>query len=157
MPSRMLQYTHFMKGLDPVADAFAGTVNTDVVNFADYSSVVFILHHGVGTTGTSTLTVEACDDTTPSNTTAIPFRYKIMTATDVEGAITDATTTGFVTTAGSSHVYMIEASSEEMGDTGYGYVRLTAVESANDPVLGGIMILGLGSRYAQDVPATAVT
>ena len=80
-----------------------------------------------------------------------------MTATDVEGAITDATTTGFVTTAGSSHVYMIEASSEEMGDTGYGYVRLTAVESANDPVLGGIMILGLGSRYAQDVPATAVT
>lgn len=157
MPAKLLQYAHFMKGLDPVADAFAGTVSTDIVNFADFSSIIFIRHEGVGTTGTSTLTIEASDDISATNVTAIPFRYKIMTATDVEGALTSATTAGFTTTAGSSHVYMLEASSEEMGDTGFGYVRMTMVEVANDPVLGGVMILGIGSRYAQDIPKTALT
>ena len=157
MPTRMLQNSHFMKGLDPVADAFAGTVGSDVVNFANYHSIVFVIYKGVGTTGTSTITVEACDDTTPSNTTAIPFRYKAITSGDTEGALTAATTSGFTTTAGSSQLYLIEVDQQEMGDTGYDYVRLKAVESADDPVLGGVLIIGNGARYAQDVPATAIT
>ena len=157
MPARLLQNAHFIKGLDPVADAFAGTKASDVVNFENYHSMVFVVYKGVGTTGTSTLTVEACDDTTPSNTTAIPFRYKAITSGDTEGALTAATTSGFTTTAGSSQLYLIEVDQDEMGDTGYGYVRLKAVESADDPVVGAVLIIGYGPRYAQDVPATAIT
>src|SRR5687768_1193730 len=119
MPSNLAQKVHFVKGLDPVADAFAGTVGSDIVNMSGYSGVTFVVHKGVGTTGTSTLTVEACDDVSASNTTAIPFRYKAITSGDTEGALTAATTAGFTTTAGSSQVYVIEVDAEELGDTGY--------------------------------------
>lgn len=156
MPTRMLQNSHFMKGLDPVADAFASTVYSDIVDFRDYHSLVFVVYKGVGTTGTSTLTVEASDDTSGSNTTAIPFRYKAITSGDTEGALTAATTSGFTTTAGSSQLYLIEVDQQEMGDTGYNYVRLKAVESADDPVVGAVLIIGNGARYAQDVPASAI-
>lgn len=157
MSKPLSQYVHFVKGLDPVADAFAGTVGTEVVNMEGYSKATFVIHKGVGTTGTSTITVEACDDTTPSNTTAIPFRYKAITTGDTEGALTAATTTGFATTAGSSQMYVIEVDAEELGDIGYGYLRLKAVEVTNDPVLLGVLIMLHGARYAQDVPATAIT
>lgn len=156
MPNNQMQYTHFVKGLDAVADAFAGTVNSDVVNMGDYAGVTFIIHKGVGTTGTSTITVEAVDDVSATNQTAIPFRYKAITLGDTEGALIIAAAAGFATTAGSSELYIIEVDSEELGDTGYQYVRLNAVEVVNDPVLGGVIILMHGNRYAQDVPATAV-
>jgi len=156
MPAKLLQNAHIMKGLDAVADAFAGTVYSDIFNMGDYHSLVFIVHKGVGTTGTSTLTVEASDDVSGSTTTAIPFRYKAMTSGDTEGALTAATTAGFATTAGSSQLYMIEVDSQELGDTGYQYCRLKCVEVANDPVLGGVIAIGYGGRYCQDVPATAI-
>ncbi len=156
MPARLLQTAHWIKGLDPVADAFAGTVNTDIVNANDYHTIVFEIYKGVGATGTSTITVEACDDVSASNTTAIPFRYKAITSGDTEGALTVAAAAGFATTAGSSQIYLIEVDTQELGDTGYQYVRLTAVEVVDDPVLGGISIIGYGGRYSQDVPATAI-
>ncbi len=156
MPTKALQYIHPMKGLDAVADAFSGTVYSDIYNMGDYHSILFILHKAVGATGTSTITVEASDDVSASNTTAIPFRYKAITSTDVEGALTASAAAGFATTAGSSQLYAIEVDSAELADTGYQYVRLAAVEVADDPVLGGILAFGCGNRYAQDVPATAV-
>ena len=157
MPTPLSQHVHFVKGLDPVADAFTGTVGSEVVNMKAYSKATFVIHKGVGTTGTSTITMDACDDVTPTNTPAITFRYKAITTGDTEGAFTAATTTGFVTTAGSSQLYVIEVNAEELGDTGYGYLRMKAVESADDPVLGGVLIMLHGSRYAQDIPATAIT
>lgn len=156
MPTQLSQYCHFMKGLDAVADGFSGTVYSDIYNMGDYHSIVFIVHKGVGTTGTSTITVEASDDVSASNTTAIPFRSKSITTGDTEGAFTARAAAGFTTTAGSSQLYIIEVDSAELGDTGYQYVRLAAVESADDPVLGGILAIGVGNRYAQDVPATAI-
>lgn len=156
MPAKLLQHAHFMKGLDAVADGFSGTATSDIYNMGDYHSMVFIVHKGVGTTGTSTITVEACDDVSASNTTAIPFTSKSITSGDTEGALTARAAAGFTTTAGSSHLYIIEVDSQELGDTGYQYVRLVATESVDDPVLGGILAIGYGNRYAQDVPATAI-
>lgn len=156
MPSRFLQNCHLVKGLDPVADAFAGTVYSDIVNMGDYAGCTFIIYKGVGATGTSTITVEASDDVSGSTTTAIPFRYKAITSGDTEGALTAVTTAGFATTAGSSQLYAIEVDGQELGDTGYQYCRLKCVEVVNDPVLGGVLIEMHGNRYAQDVPATAI-
>lgn len=157
MSGQLSQRVHFVKGLDPIADGFAGTVGSDVVNMKGNAGATFVIYKGVGTTGTSTITVEACDNTTPSNTTAIPFHYKAITTGDTEGAYTAATTSGFATTAGSSELYVIEVDAEELGDTGYGYLRLKAVEVVDDPVLGGILIMLHRGRYQQDVPATAIT
>lgn len=150
------EYAHFVKGLDPVADAFAGTVTSDIVNCENFSRVTFVIYTGVGVTGTSTLTVEACDDVSATNTTAIPFRYREITTGDTPGTLTDAAAAGYVTTAGSSKIILVEVDTQELGDTGYGYVRLKAVESVDSPVLGGILIIMHGNRFAQAIQGTAI-
>ncbi len=71
-----LSVLHAVKGLDPVADVFDTTQYSDVVHLKDHHNCLFTVYIGVGATGTSTFTVEACDDVTPSNTSAIPFHYR---------------------------------------------------------------------------------
>ena len=141
-----------MKGLDAVADAFAGaTVYSDVIDAANFQQIAFLLHKGVGTTGTSTVTVEACDDTTPSNTTAAAFRYRKSTTGDTWGALTDVASTGVATTAGSSQLYVFIADPRDIIATGYRYVRLKCAEVVDSEVLGGIIVIGLGNRYTQAI------
>ena len=163
MSQEMAQRVHLVKGFDPVADFNDTTQYTQGVNAKNYNKVRFIYYKGVGTTGTSTLTVLAGSDciaqgaTGPTASTAIPFRYKAITSGDTEGAYTDATTSGFTTTAGSSQLYVIEVDCDQLGDTGYNYVYLKMVEVVNSPVLGGVLVECYGGRFQQDVPATAIT
>lgn len=147
---------HFVTGIDPVADAFAATVTSDVVRAREYAVVRFVVWKGVGATGTSTITVEACDDAAGTNATAVPFNYQayISTTTDLPGAVTRATASGFATTAGSSQIYVIEVDSQSLGSQGW--VRLKAVEVVDSPVLGGVLIEMLQPRYGTDIPATAI-
>lgn len=151
---------HWVTGLDPVADAFAGTVTTDVINASNATAVHFIVHKGVGATGTSTITIEACDDTTPSNATAIPFYYQAVTATgttDVPGALTRATSTGFLTTAGSGQIYVISVDVNQLAATSQRkYVRLKSVESVDSPQLLGVLI-GVEVAYPRAVHTTMIT
>lgn len=135
---------HFVKGLDPVADAFAGTVYSDVIEVAG-EGIGFLIYKGVGTTGTSTITVNACDDTTPTTESAVVFWYKRISTTD--SGWTAATTAGFTTTAGSSDMYLIAVPKDVCASTGYKYARLKAVESVDSPVLGGVAAFVFGLRY----------
>lgn len=153
----LLQNLHFVKGLDPVADAFSGTVASDVVNMSAYGSCLFIIHKGVGTTGTSTITVEACDDVVPTTTSAVPFFYKTITSGDTDSVLTKATTSGFTLTAGSSQIYLIEVRDRDLASSGYKYVRLKAVESVDAAVLAGITIaLGEPRNRADQQAASAI-
>lgn len=162
--TQMLEKLKFAKGLDPVANAFAGTVRSDVINLAQHGRVLFVVYCGVGTTGTSTITVNACDDTTPSNRGAIPFWYREILTTDVDGAITLATTAGFTTTAGSSRLALVEVDARQVGGVSvngvYGchFVEMTMIESAASAVLGGILVIagGFPLRYAKQVNATVL-
>ena len=152
----LLQNLHFIKGLDPVADAFSGTVSSDVVNLANFGSAVFLVYKGVGATGTSTLTVEACDDIVPTTTTAVPFFSKSITSTDIQGAMTARAAAGFTTTAGSSQIYAIQVDADELANVGYAYVRLKAVEVVDSPVLGCIAIVLGNSRFGGSATATEI-
>jgi len=154
----MMEGLRFAKGLDPVADAFSGTVNSDVYSMRGYDNIVFVLYVGVGVTGTTVVTVEACDDVTPTNTTAIVFWYREITTGDTEGAITKAAAAGFTTTAGSSRIVLVEAKAADVQAAhAEGFVRLNCVEGVDSPVLGGIhAVLGGGSRYVEDVKATVI-
>lgn len=162
--TQMLEKLKFAKGIDPVANGFAGTVRSDVYNLAQHGRILFVVYCGVGTTGTSTITVNACDDITPSNRTAIPFWYREILATDVDGAITLATTAGFTTTAGSSRIALVEADARLVGGAsvngvnGCHFVELTMIESAASAVLGGVMAIfgGFPLRYAKQVNATVL-
>lgn len=152
----LLKNLHMVKGLDPVADAFAGTVASDVVDMSYHGSVLFLVYKGVGLTGTSTITVEACDDFVPTNTTAVPFYSKSITSTDVQGEMVERAATGFTTTAGSSQMYLIQVDASALAATGYKNVRLKAVEVVDSPVLGCIAIALAEPRYGGNPTASEI-
>ncbi|MDP9192292.1 MAG: hypothetical protein M3P06_11395 [Acidobacteriota bacterium] len=156
--AKMMQELRFAKGIDPVADAFEGTVTSDVYSLRGYKRILFVVYVGVGTTGTSTLTVEACDNVTPSTATAIPFWSRTVAAsTDVEGAITRRAAAGFATTAGSSKIVLCEADAADCAALGFEFIRLKAVQVVDSAVLGGVMaILGGQIRYAEDINDTVI-
>jgi hypothetical protein len=147
--------THYRaaQGLAPIADALAGTKYSDIVR-CDGGKVIFILQRGVGTTGKSTITVEACEDKSPSDTEAVPFRYKLIDAADAEGALTEAPLAGYVMTAGSDRIDIIEVDAAQLAAQGFAYCRLKAVEATDDPVLAGILILVEKVNHGQDQVAS---
>lgn len=136
-----------MKGLDPVANAFAGTVRSDVVNMSLHSKVMFLVYKGAGASGTSTITVQACDDNSPSTESPVEFQYSRASNSDAPTALTKATTAGFTTTAGASDLYFIQVNSQALASSGYKYVCLKMVEVVASAVLGGIVILTV-PKYA---------
>lgn len=150
MTARLMENDHFEVGIAPVAD-FAGAdpVYSDVVNMKNHGRVRFLVFWGVGTTGTIKFTVEACDNTTPSNVTAIPFMYRVTAAAGTPGTPTATTaSTGYTNTAGSNQIIEIEVLAEDLSSTGYGYVRLKLDEVTNDPILGGVLIQMADPRFA---------
>jgi len=149
MASTTIETTHAGIGLAPVADAFSGTVNSDVFSMENYGLITFYVHWGVGTTGTTLITVQACDDFTPTTTSAKAFSYKIVTSPDTQGALQAATSSGFTTTAGSNQIYQIEVEAAALGSDGP-CVRLNCVEQANAALLGGIIAIQSQPRYAHD-------
>lgn len=153
----MMERGHLEVGLVPVADFLAGTKSTDVINMKDHNRIRFILYWGVGITGTSTITVEACDNVTPSTTSAIAFKYRETLTVSDPGAITSATSAGFLTTAGSNRIVEVEVTAADLNASGYGYVRLTAVEVTASPRLGGCLIELLEPRHAGATQLSAVT
>src|SRR3990172_4310004 len=113
---------HPVRGLAYSADVFAGTVYTDVVNMENWHQVEFEINVELGSTGTSTITVQACDDVTPSNRSAVPFYVQKYTgADDVPIAPVAVAATGFVTTAGAqAQIYRIKVDAAVLAASGYG-------------------------------------
>ena len=129
----------------------SGTVS-DVVCMSKYQTAYFLVHWGVGTTGTSTITAIPVDDASKSTaTTAIPFYYKRMSAGETNTAWTSSSS--LATTAGSSQVYMIKVSASDLPQVSgvtYEYVYLNIAQLVNDPLLGGCIILMADPRYNED-------
>ena len=130
-------------------DIFNGSPATDVLSMAIYQDILFIITKNAGATGTATLTVESCDNTTPSNTTTIAFRSQVTTTGNVASAWEARAAAGFDTTAGANQVYVIWVRAKDL-DNGDQFVRLVATEVANNPVDGAIIAIGLNPRYEFD-------
>jgi len=147
---------HVVNALPPAADAFAGTVVTDVINLKNWEHISFIIQCGAGAVGTSAITVEACDDTTPANTEAIPFTYQECLLGDAFSEVKQADETGFTTAAAANKVYKIEVDAQALAKSGYSYVRLKSVEVTDDPVAGTVIAILTGGRYVQEVCDSAL-
>ncbi len=150
----------FEVGLAAVANAFAGTVYSTVFNVSLYKQSTFVLHKAVGTTGTTLVTVEACTDASGSTPVAIPFWYRKSTTLDTWGDLTQATSAGFTTTAGSNQLYEIVVDNDYLGGnstsgTGCQYLRMKCVEQAASAVLGGILVYLGQARYPRQTPVTS--
>jgi hypothetical protein len=154
--SLMIERGQMEAGLVPVADAFSATVASDVISMKKHNRVRFIYFWGVGATGTLTLTVESCDDVTPTNTSAVPYRYRVTVAGGTPGAWTAATSAGFTTTAGSSQIIELEVDAATVNAAaGYAFVRSKSVEVVDSPILGGILVELLEPRHSSQGAVTA--
>ena len=157
MNGLLMEQLHLVKGLDPVVNAFAGTVSSQAVNMAKWERTMFVIYDGVGATGTSTLIVEACSTAAGANNTAIPFRYRQVLSGDTEGTLTLATAAGFTCTAGSSKIIEIEVRAEDLAALGYNYVRVTSTEVVASAVLGGILVIQGEPRNRSQIAETSIT
>ena len=143
--------------LGPLADIFDTDPATACVNLAKARHAEFSLMKGVGTTGTATVTVEACTDAAGSGATAIAFNYRKATSgnLDVLGALTAATSSGFATTAGSTQQYVIGIDAREL-PTGSPFVRLKFVEVVNSPCLGVVSVVVDGPLFGGQTLTTVL-
>lgn len=139
MSGLLLERLQPVKGIDPVADAHAGGVATDIIDMSAFTRLVFLVYRGVATGGTAapTYTVDACDDTSASAHTAIPFYYRKDGAAEAV-----ALAAGVQAAAGSSKIDLIEIHESALAPSGYKYVRLAIAETVNDPVVSGVIALG---------------
>lgn len=154
---KFLETAQFEVGLAAVADAFAADVFTDVISLKNHGRIVFITHCGVGATGVVKLTVQACDDVVPTNTSAVPFHYRIN-KDGTHGAFTAATAAdGVSNAAGSNQIIAIEIDAAALLAAGYGYARLSMDETTDSPLLGGTLVLLLDPIHQRATPLTALT
>lgn len=143
-------------------DIFNGDPATDVVNIKNAESIVFIIamNNNAGS-GAATITIEACDNVTPSNTTAIAFQYKLISAGDTQGAVTACASTG-VSVGTAQTMIFIEVSAAAVAAASVNstynnhYVRLKATESQSDAIDGAITCFLNHIRYAE-LTATQLT
>lgn len=155
----MMERGHVEMGKAPVADSFSTTDGTsDVVSLKNHNRVRFIYFWGVGATGTVKFQVEACDNVTPSNTSAINFTYRVTAAAGTPGAITrtSSASDGFTSTAGSNQIVEIEITAADLIASGYSYARVKCTEVVDSPILGGSIIEMLEPLHGGSTHATAV-
>jgi hypothetical protein len=145
---------HIVNILPPL-DIDAAAETSDVFSMKNYEHATIIIQLGV-TGAAATVTVEACDDFTPSNTTAIAFNvYKQETAAgDVLGARTAVAAAGFATSLSDGVFYVIEVDASEL-PAGKPNLRVAFTDPGAATFGSAVAILS-GARYAGDQSATAI-
>lgn len=150
----LAEMLHVVNALPPVD--LNGGKNTDVINLKNYAHVSFIVQIGVSGGAVPTVKVQECDDAVPTNTTDIAFAaYKEETADgDTLGARTAIAATGLALSTNNNIFYVIEVDASQLTD-GYDWVRLSFSDPAAS-VIGSVVAILSGPRYANDQSATAI-
>jgi hypothetical protein len=155
--SGRLQAIHLVPALAP-ADITTTTTYTDVMGLKEAHEIEIDVLFGAITGDAVTLTVEECDDTTPSNSSAIAFNYQMSSAmgTDNLGAVTAATTSGITVAASDDNKVVRVFVDPSVLSSGYPYVRVKLDPGASMTacVVGAVALLR--DRYPQEVPVSAV-
>ena len=162
MIGKWVQNNKLVNGLPPVADAFATQGYSDVIRIDDCESVVAFILTGSSADNTNTITVEACDNVTPSNVTAIVFTVSTIVSGDTNDAPTETAVTGksfTASTANQYYVVQIDAADVEAANSHEGrkYVRIKVTEAGNAGAqLGAIAIFKSKVHNAREVLPTAI-
>ena len=108
----------------PPQDIQAG-VNSDVFSMKNYAHATIIVTAGSTNADAGNITVEECDDFTPSNSTAIGFNY-YKEETDGGDTLSEkqvATTSGIDVSGNDNIFYLIEIDASELSE-GFPNLRL---------------------------------
>lgn len=157
---------HIVPALVPVADAFAGGVDTEVVCLRDYRRATLVVMTGaIEDAGISNLvTLNACTDAAKTGATAMAFRYRTQpysTTVDTWTALALAAATGYNAAAAfpaANVVWFFEVAAEDVQAAlaGADFVYATIAETANKTVTAAAFWILSEPRYPQDVPQTAI-
>lgn len=159
------QRNHVLQGIVPASAAL--NTNSQVINLTNYQSCSIFIIKGAGAVGTGTITVDACDNLTPSNTAKAPFKYRRCIgggiATDAWGAVTDRTALqSFVTAAAANDMYEIIVDPADIGNVvvnaarGRRFCRLSVVQVDATAVLWSVLVVLSDPKSAQEIPVTAI-
>ena len=159
---RIIETIKPVLGLTLTADVTAGVASKPIC-MGTYQKVVFLLaiKPSSSTTGRVTVTVEACDDTVPTNQTALDFSvYKnelAGTADDFGARVDCVAATGFATPANVTALYAVEVRADKLVASGYSFVRLKCAQLVSDAMNGCIIALaGGGPEGDPDTMKTAI-
>lgn len=152
---RLTDELHAAMVLPPVADAFAGTVTSAAAQMGIYKFLHFLIARGVGVTGTSTITVEACSAANGTGAEAIPYSRNKQ----APGANTVDTWTGDAivaaagedTPAGSHSLFVLSVDARDLPD-GKPWVRVKGVEVVDSPCAGCIIVIASNAAFVNPTP-----
>lgn len=127
-----------------------------VFSLKNYQHATIIVQCGATNADAGNITIEECDDFTPTNDTAIGFTYYEETTAggDTLSAKKTATTAGIDVSANDNTTYVIEIDASELSD---GYPNL--ILKWSDPggaTFGSAVAILSGARYAGSESATAI-
>ncbi len=144
---------HLVLATAPV-DVNSG-VSSDVWSMGNASHASIIVCYGV-TGGTSAITVEECDDFTPSNTTAIAYAsYSEVTAGGDTPATRAATAAGGLTSSANDGIfYQIEVDASQLTD-GFPNMRVVIADPSG-ATFAAILVFLSGFRYPSFDSPTAI-
>lgn len=153
--SRMVlaEQAHIVNILPPVD--INGGVSSDVFSMKDASHATIIIQMGV-TGAASTITVEECDNFTPSTHTEIAFKVakEETDAGDTLGTLTAVSSSGFASHTNNNIFYVIEIDAEELTE-GYPNLRISFSNPSASTIASAVAIL-TGLSYQGDQNRTQI-
>jgi hypothetical protein len=154
MKNNLAESSHFVNILPPVD--ITGGKYSDVFSMSKYDHATILVQVGVSAAAFTKIIVNATDDFTPSNRTAIPFRmYACETsAGDTLGAASVVAATGYTPSANDNIMYVIEINADEL-PSGKPNLELNVTNTANSVIASAVAILTKG-RYTGDQSATVL-
>lgn len=136
------------------------TFSTDVANMKLYSHATIVVHLGTVGANDFTMTVLACDDNTPTTSTAMAFNYRTKAAsTGTWGALTAATSSGLaITTSHSNYAIAIELDAIELEAvaTNRNHVMLTFTDAASGDIYVSVIAILSEPKYPQYTAPSAI-
>jgi len=147
------QEGHTINALPPID--INGGANSDVFSMKDCSHVTIFVTTGV-VAAASTITVEECDDFTPTNSTAIAFKLakEITAGGDTLAALAAVAATGFAISTNNNCTYVIEVDAENL-TTGYNNIRVVCSDPSASVIMS-IVAVQTGLCYAGDTNRTQI-
>lgn len=146
---------HVVNILPP--QSIAGAVTSDVFSLKNHGHATIIVTAGSTNADAGNITIEECDDFTPTNDTAIDFYYyaEETAGGDTLGARTKAVAATGIDVSGNDNItYVIEIDATELSD-GYPNLILKWSAPGGATLVSAVAILS-GARYGGDQSATAI-
>lgn len=158
---------HIVSLFPPVADAFAGGIDTDVISLRDYRRATFVIQTGAieDTAISNLVTCNACTDAAKTGATAMAFvrRFGVGSTTDdsIE-ALATVTSSGYNfanrSDAAANNFWVVEVTADEVSAAlaNADFVYLTIAETVDKTITAGGFVILSEPRYPQSTPLTAI-